>query len=306
MDFSQIIILMARQRSGTNALRSVLESHPEIYCHNEVFSFNDRVSEKDPLLPAVNFFNFLLKYAREDLTRILPHRHEVLFLDFIEYLRCFSSKRYIVIDVKYNTTHFLTEPYKWVPSSPTFAPPAGAPNVPYLFFLIKRCGLRVINITRRNYLRYVLSESKAQATRVWQLREGAQATGDRSIRISDTEALLRRLACCRAEDMLVDGYFADYGRFISYEYDNVFGADASEVSADVLSSLSKWLQVINSFERKPTFRKQSHLPLDMAIANFEEVAAALRGTEFEYCLEDERMYRPLSTGSLVPDSPTVY
>jgi hypothetical protein len=39
------------------------------------------------------------------------------------------------------------------------------------------------------------------------------------------------------------------------------------------------------------FRKQSHFPLEDTIENFEEVAEALGGTKFEYCLEDEHMYR---------------
>jgi hypothetical protein len=37
MDYSNFIILLARQRSGTNALRSILESHPAISCLPEVF-----------------------------------------------------------------------------------------------------------------------------------------------------------------------------------------------------------------------------------------------------------------------------
>src|SRR5439155_21523038 len=39
------------------------------------------------------------------------------------------------------------------------------------------------------------------------------------------------------------------------------------------------------------FHKQSSLALPDAIENFGEIASVLRGTQFEYCLEDEPMYR---------------
>ena len=99
MNYSNVVILLARQRSGTNALRSVLSAHPDIYCHNEVFNLADIDTDEDRVLREANFFNFQEKYARGDVRRLLPSNHERLFLDFLEYLRCFSSKRYMLIDV---------------------------------------------------------------------------------------------------------------------------------------------------------------------------------------------------------------
>ena len=108
-DYSDFIVVLSRQRSGTNPLRSVLESHPEIFCFNEVFNLPDRDAD-EPLLRESNFFTFLERYATDDVRRTMPDNHERLFLDYLEYLRCLSQKRYAVIDVKYNTTHFLARP----------------------------------------------------------------------------------------------------------------------------------------------------------------------------------------------------
>jgi hypothetical protein len=102
--------MLARQRSGTNALRSVLNSHPDVFCLTEVFSFMDRNS-KHRLTRKTNFFNFLVNYAGGDVSRILPDQHEKIFLAYLAFLRSFSKKRFILIDVKFNTTHFLTPPY---------------------------------------------------------------------------------------------------------------------------------------------------------------------------------------------------
>ena len=39
-----------------------------------------------------NFFNFIERHVGGDVTAVFPDRHETLFLDFLEYLRCFSER----------------------------------------------------------------------------------------------------------------------------------------------------------------------------------------------------------------------
>ena len=93
----------------------------------------------------------------------MPDHHERLFLDYLEYLRCLSQKRYTLIDVKYNTTHFLTRPWQ-------------ERGAPYLLELIVKHGLYVLNVTRRNYLRYILSSEKAWHTNRYRCRTVTQPT----------------------------------------------------------------------------------------------------------------------------------
>lgn len=285
MHNSDFIIMLARQRSGTNALRSVLESHPDIYCHNEVFSLNDVDSQDDPLIRETNFFNFLKRYAHGDITRIYPDQHEKIFVDFLEYLRCFSPKRYTVIDVKYNTTHFLTEPYKW--------------NLaPYLFFLIKALGLRVMNVTRRNYLRFVLSTVKAERSGVWTVKGRPARLTDAKVPI-DIDYLRRQLCYCDAENKMIETYFASYENYRSFEYNDIFSAGSETLAPAFRERFSPWLGVHDSYPAPSDYRKQSSLPLAQTIENYDEVAAALRDTEFAYCLEDESMYVPRPAATTV-------
>ena len=276
MSYSDIIVILARQRSGTNALRSVLQSHSDIYCHNEVFSLNDVDSKDDPLIPETNFFNFLKRYGGGDIRRIYPDQHEKLFIDFMEFLRCFSPKRCMVIDVKYNTTHFLTEPYKW--------------NLaPYLFYLTKLFGMKVLNITRKNYLRYIVSTLKAERSGVWAAKGGQTPLSDAKIPV-EIGYLLQQIRYCDAENKLIENYFASYPDYRSFEYEDIFAAGSETLAPSFRESLSNWLGVPDSYPAPSDYRKQSSLPLAQTIENYNEVAAALRETEFAYCLEDERMY----------------
>ena len=225
MDYSNFIVMIARPRSGTNALRCVLNSHPDVLCLNEVFSIADRTS-KDRLMRETNFFNFLVRYANGDVTRIFPDQHETLFGAYLEHLRSLSNKRFILIDVKYTTMHFLTAPY--------------GRSYPYLFHLIRKFGLRVLHLTRKNYLRCALSQLKAETSGVWGCRGSRpSAYTDRRIAV-DVSQLLERLRASAAEDQMVVDYFHDYDTFLPCDYQQIFaGASAGSdgtVEVDVVYS----------------------------------------------------------------------
>ena len=184
-DYGDFIVLLSRQRSGTTPLRSVLESHPDIFTFKEVFNLSGRDSDQ-PLLRESNFFTFLERYAKDDVRRTMPDHHERLFLDYLEYLRCLSQKRYTLIDVKYNTTHFLARPWQ-------------ERGAPYLLELIVKHGLYVLNVTRRNYLRSILSSEKAWHSNCYVVPDGDTAYVD-GTRYLDPDFVLRELSHCRDED----------------------------------------------------------------------------------------------------------
>ena len=147
MGHPEFTFLLARQRTGTNALRSVLQSNPDIFCFDEVFKLEDRHSS-DPATRAINYFTFLLQYCSGDITRAFPDQVEPLFGAYLAYLRGLADKRLKVVDVKYNSTHHITGPWRAVAE-------------PTLFDLIKARELSVLQLCRRNYLRCLLSHLKA-------------------------------------------------------------------------------------------------------------------------------------------------
>ena len=280
-----MIVLLARQRSGTNSLRHVLNAHPDIACLPEVF--HPTPAPADRLAPRTNYFNFLEQHPRYTIRDVLTSREaqRKVFLDYVAYLRRFSDQQFLLIDVKYNSTHHMDGPWRPISAEPT------------LFSFIRQYKLRVLNLRRRNYLRYYLSRVKASQTRKWTVRErsgGSQEpppVTDFSV-VLPMDELMPLLKLCRAEDELVDHSFAHYRPYLAVEYEDLFprlGAPASEVQ---LERLTDWLDIDWAFpSTRPQYRKQAHLPLRDTIDNYEEVEEALRGTEFEYCLEDERMYR---------------
>jgi hypothetical protein len=278
-ELSDFTILLARQRSGTNAVRSVLESHREIFCLNEVFNFPDKDSD-EPLLRHTNFFTFLQEYAQGDLRQAFPDRHEEIFLDFLRYLRCFSPKPHIVIDVKYNTTQFLTKPW------------ADNMTAPYLYTLLRRHHVRVLNIRRRNYLRYAISNVKALETSIYSVTPDGNGYRDQPVTMSLGD-LGNELEKCRDEDSMVERWFAGSPLYFAYEYADLFPDHSSEMSSDFLAKVARWLDVSEDFQPITTYRKQSYLPLAETIENYDEVVELLVGTEFEYCLDDEPSYRLL-------------
>lgn len=273
-DYSCFVVLLARPRSGTSALRSVVSTHPEIDCLDEVFRVDDRMSA-DPFIREANFFYFLERYANGDITQIFPDRHEQVFRAYLNYLRGLCSKRFILLDVKSTTTHFFTRPFK-------------STSYPYLFDLIAAHSLRVLHLSRNNYLRCAISQQKAEASGVWSI-ESRDERIDRPVCV-DVATLLERLHFFESEDHLVRGYSHRFRQYWTCDYQDVFSDATGSVAPAVLAQLSIWLEIENCFVAKPLYKKQSYLPLDQTISNYSEVAAALTGTQFAYCLEDEPCY----------------
>ncbi len=186
----------------------------------------------------------------------------------------------MVVDIKYNSTHHLDGPWRELCAQPD------------LFRFIKQHGVRVINLTRRNALRSHLSLLKANATETWTV-EGKAGPSSEDPRVSvDTDEMLHVLETNRAEDALVKKSFRDYVLYFAFDYEELFPTLGGPPSLDILRRLAEWLGVDPSFPQpEPRYRKQSALPLEETIVNYNEVVNVLEAAGFEEYLEDELMYR---------------
>lgn len=273
MPNTEIIILFARQHSGIRRrLLPILETNPQIFCLNEVFNLAHK-DAGEPLLRDTNFFTFVSRYGGGgNIGRILPDNHENLFLDYLEYLKCFSPKRYLLISVTYDKAHFFTKPS------------ADDLTSPYLLELVSSHNLRVLNLTRKNHLRQVLAglmNSKAN---------GGNASDDLSCRGGqihlDAEFLLEQLKRCQVEEAIFSEYFKSYKRRMSCDYEDIFTDSAGKDLQKFLRQLAAWLGVPNQFCDDINHVPESHSPLEKIIENFDEVEAALSGTKFERFLKE--------------------
>jgi hypothetical protein len=282
METSNVIVLLARQRSGTNALRDVLDSHSDVFCLPEVFQ--SEPSPKARFEVEANYFNFLegrKDTVKEVLTSV--DAQEQLFLDYLQFLGTFSEKRYMVVDIKYNSAHNVDGPWRDIAGEPT------------LFEFIRRHDMRVLNLTRLNYMRFYLSWVKTNLTRKYHLHashsDAPVKIEDESLRV-DLDDLFFRLELCQSEDRLISRMLGDYPRYMAIEYEELFPQMGAPPSDEVLARVASWLGIEANFPKsQPRYRKQSVLPLAEAITNYEDVARALRGTDFEYVLDDEAPYR---------------
>jgi hypothetical protein len=282
MELSNVTVLLARQRSGTNALRDVLDSHPQLFCLPEVFQAEP--SPKARYEVEANYFNFLDE-RRGEIKKVLTSEEaqEALFLEYLRFLGSFSEKPRMVVDIKYNSAHNVDAPWRDLAAEPT------------LFAYIRRNGIRVLNLRRRNYLRYYLSWLKTEQTRKYHLHasgpDGTVKVEDEGIEL-DLDEMFFRLELCRNEDGLIHRMLGGYEHYTAIEYEELFPRIGAPPADPVLEQVAGWMGIEPEFEKsQPRYRKQSVLPLEQAIVNYDEVAQALRGTEFEYVLEDEPTYR---------------
>jgi hypothetical protein len=283
MEDSDVVVMLARQRSGTNPLRDVLDTHADLFCTPEVF--HDRPSPDAHLEVETNFFSFVERHPQGSLSRAHGWgQQQAIFRDFLDFLRGFTEKRFVVVDVKYNATHHLNAAWKFISAEPTMFP------------FIRNDRLYVLNLTRRNYLRYYLSQSKANRSQSW---TALSTTRPRDDKIAlDVEDMVRSLELCRAENEIIDRSFAGYERYLNVDYADLFPTMGAPVSGDALARITGWLGLDGDFQNDPAYRKQAVLGLSETIENYDEVAQALAGTPFEYCLEDEPMYRGASAGGV--------
>jgi LPS sulfotransferase NodH len=280
MEHEDVIVMLARQRSGTNPLRDVLDSHPDLFCTPEVF--HDRPSPDADLEVETNFFRFVEQHPKGRTARAHSWAEQKeIFRDFLAFLRKFTEKRFVILDVKYNSTHHLNASWKFISAEPT------------LFPIIRGDYVRVLNLTRRNFLRYHLSQCKAERTQTWAARADRGHKDDK-IEV-DIDAMFLSLELCRAENEVIDKSFEHYGRYLNIDYAELFPVMGEPVSDDALGRVAEWLGLEATFQSVPTYRKQAVLGLRETIENYEEVEEALRGTAFDYCLEDEPMYRERPT-----------
>jgi hypothetical protein len=277
MPHPEFTVLLARQRSGTNALLSILATHADIFCFDEVFRRDDLI-RPDPVQMRANYFAFLEEYARDDVTRMFPDRHEQLLTDYLTHLRRLTAKRLIVVDVKYNSTHHISGMWR----------PIGEPT---LFTQLKERQVAVLHLTRRNYLRCLLSHLKAWDSKRYYVFDGVPPP-DVQVAVPAAWAL-SEMTRWRGEDASVTAAFDGYEHYRQIEYADLFPDASGAMAPAALRQLREWFGVPDGFVNRAALAKQSSLSLVETIENIDDLRDVLRGTSFEFCLDDEPAYRAM-------------
>lgn len=248
MTVSRFVVLAA-PRTGSNWLCSMLDSHPEVLCHHELFNpagIHAALSWRGGAVDAVDVGAVLGTQAERDRAP----------LDFVA--RVWSRARGCrAVGFKLNR---------------------GQNEAAFTAVLADR-GVRKILLRRDNRLKTFVSERIAARTGLWESYPDSPRSQEQ-VRIRVDLGELRRH---------IDENRAYYGSLtaelagqdvLALRYEDLVadGAHASETGA--------WRPVfdflgVGAAELKAETRKQNATDLRQIILNFDEVAAALQGTELE-------------------------
>ncbi len=261
MDYD-FILLLARQRSGTSALGSIMNKHPELFYPGEPFHIGHANKE-------TSFFHFKDRMIQQDSSAFLPDRDPELLSKFISQI----NQRYKstpFLDVKYNQTHFLNG----VSYLPT--------HQPWIVRHALNSKFPVIHLTRKNQLKVFVSELRAKLTGIWHAKKEIKVEND-AVEV-DTTRLLHHIKTSDEVMKMFDGWMQNRASSFTIDYDDLFTANGhlSEAAVTGIRRISQ-LQDLESL--KSEFVKTASNDLSQAIANYDDVVKTLAKTPYAWMLD---------------------
>lgn len=258
------VLLLARQRTGTGALNSALEKHPNIKYLNEIFN-------QDNIRADTSFFRFYEKEIRARGKRTWPDIKARIFERYIKVMHDRYQRKTLIADVKYNNLHHLDGNWRGLVEMPALLHKTMSDDVP------------IIHLRRRNRLRTFLSGILAELNSVWHTKDKRELR--RQSASIDPVALCHYIDVAEKEDQLVSGWIGHYHRKLEFDYADLFSG-SGEMNPDIVGSILDLLGHPHVPGLQPTLVKQAPVELTSAIENFEDVQRALIGTRHEWMLTD--------------------
>ncbi|MEM7527255.1 MAG: hypothetical protein AAF416_06205 [Pseudomonadota bacterium] len=250
-------LLLARQRSGTGALGSILDVQPALKYLGEIF-------HPDNLEREENFFRFLRFRVGEDLDEALPQSGPELFDAYIAEQRARYPGCLPIIDVKYRSLHHLGGGWR------------GLVEAPWMLRHAAACGAPIIHLTRNNFVESFVSGRLAEANRVWHARSAEEARVTSTV--VDIRALSHYIETTREEVALVERWLQAIPklRAETIDYGTLFDRSGA-LDETIANRLASLLGVAAFRDRQPRFVKQAPR-LEHAVENLALLRTALSGT----------------------------
>ena len=240
-------ILLCRGRTGSNYLLTLLNNHPEITCYAE--PFRNALREKVyPLLEKLG-----KSYMDEYIYKAFPRYVQAVGLKIF-----YTHARYTETDGFEN-------------SSTGYGP--------VWDYLVDDQSLKVIQLTRTNLLRVYLSELNARNTGVWYMTdEKDDERGFEPIYV-DFEDCINTMSAIKNREREFSKLFKDHPKLdVTYE-------QLIDNREDTLKSIQQFLGV-TTFRLDTSLKRQNKRSLSESIANYAELKAKFKGTEWEGVFED--------------------
>lgn len=249
-------ILLARQRSGTGALGSVLDKQPGLKYLGEVF-------HPANLGQSQNYFTFLMERVASDPEAALPdNRHEV-FQGFLQRMSELYPDQTLIVDIKYRSLHHLDGGWRGLVERPRAISEVIARKLP------------IIHLTRRNALHSFLSGQLAEANKVWHARKDQEITVTTAT--LNIRSLSNYIVTSERETEMIEGWTRRYPHLECFDYGEMFDT-AGLLDKQITDRLARLLGVAPFTDRAPEFVKQTRPDMEKVIENFALVRRALEGS----------------------------
>ena len=258
-----IAFMIARQRSGTGALGSILHQHPEIIPTGEVFHPNG-IGKGDK-----NYFTFLQVELAKDPGLALPDRAAERFDRYLDYLETKFKKKWILIDVKYRSLgHFNG-----------FWQSAG--EAPAMLSLIKERGLKILHLVRYNTLEAWVSGRIAEENQTWHA-QGSDQIKKTKVYV-DPEAVRHFIALSQREQQALKLALETYEQTTTVEYKRLFKSNG-QLTDYAHNKIQNLFQLSEPIPFKAALVKQAPRSVREAITNLSEIENLLEETQHAWML----------------------
>lgn len=256
-------LLLARQRSGTGALGSVLSKHPELVYLGEVFHPNNLGQDH-------NFFSYLIERVGKDPDWALPDKRLEMFEGFLTDLYERYDGRTLIVDVKYRSLHHCNGSWQ------------STDEKPGLLRWAQSCNAPLIHLTRGNYLQSFVSGRLAEENQTWHAQSDEQVPIKSTV--VDIGQLSNYIVGVDREISHLSGWLQRYQNLFAVDYADLFDASGS-ICVSVTEALEALLGVKAFLDSAPVFVKQAPVDVQDAIENLDLVSQALSGTPHAWMVQ---------------------
>jgi len=249
-------VIAGTQRTGTTLLRTSLSSHPEINCHGEVF----KLGKSPYALPGGYWAYTRLDGSHRLKAGLLPQRS---FRDFLAQLYGQRDKR--AVGFKLMLNQFEARPYLWP--------------------LVMQHHVKVILVTRRNFLKTLVSRQTAATSGVYHVSASLPAKAavtnwvarpvviDAKTVVQDLDTIAQEVIEWKSRLGQLEFFELIYETYVQ---------DQPNLNAMVLDFLEVPKRVLDSDLKKVNPDRLRNL-----VANYDEIADAVRRSPYSFCLDPD-------------------
>lgn len=264
---TEMICIIATGRSGTHALRSLLQQETWITCLDEVL--NPELQRKLPG-SITEFLDRMLRLMPE--WKMNGKTAEALINDYFTYLQNLVLESVPLIDIKDEDLSMLDWPREKQDDRP-----------PFLSQIMDK-GYPIIRLTRRNWLAQYASQELARQTNKWVLNKGTKIKNKSTKLKIDPIRILKVLEYFENREKRFHRWLSDYPKIAWLHYEMLLdgyrlsSSARTEIERVVGRSLDPYFSV-RTVKQAP--------PIDQLIENYDEIKVILKGTPYEKFLDAE-------------------